>query len=208
MNIDSIIFDLDGTLWNTVEVVCKSWNTVLAKYPMITKVLEPKDVKGCMGLTLTEISKKLFSELDESFQIKLMKECIEIEQVYLKRYGGTLYPNLEETLNTLSKRYRLFIVSNCQDGYIQCFLNKYDLNRYFSDFECWGVTGLPKGENNRIIIERNNLKRPIYVGDTSKDAESAKAVNIPFVYARYGFGNVEEYDYAIDRFEEMLELEI
>ena len=37
---------------------------------------------------------------------------------------------------------------------------------YFEDFECAGNTGKPKGENNKLVIERNNLKSPVYVGDT------------------------------------------
>ena len=43
MNIDSIIFDLDGTLWNVVEGVCGVWKTVLSKYPKITKIVTPKE---------------------------------------------------------------------------------------------------------------------------------------------------------------------
>lgn len=208
INIDSIIFDLDGTLWNAIEGVCGAWKTVLAKYPDITKVVTPKDMEGCMGHPINEIGQKLFPGLDEDFQTKLMKECCEIEQVYLGEHGGMLFPKLEETLKKLSEKYKLFIVSNCQDGYIQCFFKAHKLNKYFTDFECSGVTGLSKGENNKIIIKRNELKSPIFVGDTDSDAESAKVAGIPFVYARYGFGNVKEYDYVIDSFEEILTLDI
>ena len=206
MNIDSIIFDLDGTLWNSIEGVCGVWKTILSKYPNITKVVTPKDMEGCMGLPLDKIGKKLFPYLDEEFQMKLMKECCETEQIYLGEHGGMLFPKLEEVLKKLSNYYKLFIVSNCQDGYIQCFFKAHKLNKYFTDFECSGVTGLSKGENNKIIMERNKLKNPIYVGDTNGDAESAKVAEIPFVYARYGFGNVEKYDYVIDNFEEILTL--
>ncbi|WP_416828805.1 HAD family hydrolase [Ectobacillus polymachus] len=208
MNIDSIIFDLDGTLWNVVEAVCGARKTILSKYPNITKVVTPKDIEECMGLQIHEVGKKLFPDLDEDFQMKLMKEFGETEQVYLGEHGGILYPKLEETLKNLSEKYKLFIVSNCQDGYIQCFFKAHKLNKYFSDFECAGVTGLSKGENNKIIMERNKLKSPIYVGDTNLDAESAIVADIPFVYARYGFGHVEEYDYVIDSFEEILTLEL
>ncbi|AFM41097.1 haloacid dehalogenase superfamily enzyme, subfamily IA [Desulfosporosinus acidiphilus SJ4] len=206
MSIDSIIFDLDGTLWNSIEGICEAWKTVLANYPNITKVITPEDMEGCMGLPMDEISKKLFPDLDKDFQSKLLEEFCEVEQLHLGEHGGVLFPKLEETLKKLSENYRLFIVSNCQDGYIQCFFKAHNLSKYFTDFECWGVTGLSKGENNKIIMKRNKLKKPIYVGDTNGDAESAKVAEIPFVYARYGFGNVEEYDYAIDRFEELLTL--
>jgi len=206
MNIDSIIFDLDGTLWNAIEGVCGAWKSILSKYPNIKRVVTPKDMEGCMGLQISEIGKKLFPDLDEDFQMKLMKECCETEQVYLGEHGGKLYPKLEETLKRLSEKHKLFIVSNCQNGYIQCFFKAHKLDKYFIDFECSGVTGLSKGENNKILMGRNNLKSSIYVGDTMGDAESAKVAEIPFIYARYGFGNVEEYDYVIDSFEEILNL--
>ncbi|MDR3602616.1 MAG: HAD family hydrolase [Desulfosporosinus sp.] len=206
MKIDSIIFDLDGTLWNSLEGICKAWKTILVNYPTDTKVVTPEDMQGCMGLPINEIGKRLFPDLDDEFQMKLLKEFCATEQVYLEEHGGILYPKLEETLKKLSEKQKLFIVSNCQDGYIQCFFKAHKLDKYFNDFECWGVTGLSKGENNKIIMERNNLKKPIYVGDTNGDAESANVVEIPFVYARYGFGNVEKYDYVIDSFEELLTL--
>ena len=208
MNIDSIIFDLDGTLWNAIEGVCGAWKSILSKYPNIKRVVTPKDMEGCMGLQISEIGKKLFPDLDEDFQMKLMKECCETEQVYLGEHGGKLYPKLEETLKKLSEKHKLFIVSNCQNGYIQCFFKAHKLDKYFIDFECSGVTGLSKGENNKILMGRNNLKSSIYVGDTMGDAESAKVAEIPFIYARYGFGNVEKYDYVIDSFEEILTLEL
>ncbi|EGW40235.1 hypothetical protein DOT_1880 [Desulfosporosinus sp. OT] len=71
-----------------------------------------------------------------------------------------------------------------------------------------GLTGLSKGETNKIIMARNDLKKPIYVGDTHGDAQSAKVAEVLFVYASYGFGEVEDYDYVIDRFEELLTLGI
>lgn len=204
MNYDSIIFDLDGTLWNPMEGVCGAWKIVLAQYPNIQKVVTLENMKGCMGLPINEIGKELFPDLDEKFQMKLMMEVCEAEQDYLREHGGILFPEVEGTLERLAGTYKLFIVSNCQDGYIQCFFKAHKLSKYFLDLECSGVTGLSKGDNIRIIIERNALKKPVYVGDTNGDALSAKEAGIPFVFARYGFGSAEEYDYGIDCFEELL----
>lgn len=208
MEIDSIIFDLDGTLWDSIAGICEAWQKVIANYPKITHAVTPEDMQGCMGLPMDEIGKKLFPELDEVMLGKLMNEFCATEQVHLEEHGGMLYPKLEETLEKLAKKYKLFIVSNCQDGYIQAFFKAHSLNKYFSDFECWGVTGLSKGETNKLIMARNALKKPLYVGDTHGDAQSAKVAGIQFVYARYGFGEVEDYDYVIDRFEELLTLGI
>lgn len=207
MNIDSIGFDLDGTLWDAIEGVCGAWKEVLAKHPDINKkIVTVEEMKGCMGLIINDIGKKLFPDLDEAMQMQLMREVCENEQIYLGEHGGTLFPKVEGILKTLSEKYKLFIVSNCQDGYIQCFFKAHKLDKYFIDFECSGATGLTKGENIKLVMERNDLKNSIYVGDTNSDLEGAKVAGIKFVYARYGFGNVDEYNYVIDKVEDILNI--
>ena len=203
MNIDSIIFDLDGTLWDSIEEISKTWSLVLSKYDYERKEVTVEDLQICMGKQLDEIGEILLPKLSIELRRKIMHECCTLENEYLGNYGGKLYENVEETLKELSKKYKLFIVSNCQDGYIECFFKAHKLDKYFTDYECPGRTGLSKGENNKLIIERNNLKNPVYVGDTEGDAESAKAAGIPFVFAKYGFGNVKEYQYAINKFEDL-----
>jgi phosphoglycolate phosphatase len=80
------------------------------------------------------------------------------------------------------------------------------LGSYFLDFENPGRTGLSKGENIKLIMERNQLQHPAYVGDTDGDRKAAAFAGLPFVFARYGFGQTETYNYAIDRFVQLLDL--
>ena len=161
-----------------------------------------------MGLQMEEIAAKLFPQLDKKMQLKLLKECCDFENVYLADHGATLYPKLEDTIAKLAQSHKLFIVSNCQDGYIQSFFTAHNLKKYFVDFESAGKTGLSKGENNKLIMERNQLKSAIYVGDTLGDANSAVDANIPFIFARYGFGDVDKYDYVIDDFSKLLDIKL
>ena len=204
---DGIIFDLDGTLWDATEVICKTWNIILKSYSGVRN--EPiivSELEGCMGLQLDEIGKRLFKNVNAKLRKELMDKCCDLECVYLAKDGGNLFPNVEKTLKTLSEKYKLFIVSNCQCGYIESFYEGHNLEKYFTDKLSAGETGLSKGENNKIIIERNNLKNPIYVGDTQGDKQSAIDAGIPFVYAEYGFGSVNGYDYKIEKFEDLVKL--
>ncbi|MCQ2968813.1 MAG: HAD family hydrolase [Clostridium sp.] len=207
MKIDSIIFDLDGTLWNSIEGVSKTWSFVLKKYDYEKKEVTVEDLYNCMGKQIDEIGEILFPNLNSKVRKSLMNECCALENKYLGEHGGILYDKVEETLKKLSEKYKLFIVSNCQDGYIECFFKAHKLDKYFTDYEHPGRTGLSKGENNKLIIERNNLKNPVYVGDTKGDAESARIAGIPFVFAKYGFGKVEEYKYEINKFDDLLTIE-
>ncbi len=201
--IDSILFDLDGTLWDSTEIVAEAWNEVLAKEPKIDLTLTAGDLKKLFGRPLPVIASMLFTELPEKEQLDLMDRCCHQEHIALSQKCGILFPELENTLKILQKKYKLFIVSNCEAGYIETFLEASGLASYFTDFECPGNSGLSKGENNKLVIERNHLKSPIYLGDTQGDADAAAYAGIPFIFAKYGFGSVDNYKYSINTFAEL-----
>lgn len=206
MKFDGIIFDLDGTLWDSAEGICGTWSEVIGEYPEVNSIVTVDKLHACMGLPLDEIGRRLFPDLDAALQKELMEKCCARENKYLSVHGGVLYPDLENILKKLSQKYKLFIVSNCQMGYIESFFTAHGLGKYFTDTECYGATGMSKGENNKLVIARNSLKKAVYVGDTQGDANSAAAAEIPFIYAEYGFGSVEKYDYVIHSIGEILDI--
>ncbi len=206
-NIEAIIFDLDGTMWNALDGIHKTWNQVVANHPEYRK--EPitfEELEGCLGLPMTDIAARLFPGTTAEQQQTLMDECCKVENAYLSEHGGILYPALEETLLELKKSYRLFVVSNCQQGYIESFIKAHKLAKCFDDIECWGNNLFPKGENNKLIMERNHVTRAVYVGDTAGDEESARVAGIPFIYAEYGFGEAKAPDYRLAAFADLPEL--
>lgn len=202
MNKFSIIFDLDGTLWDSTETVAIAWKNIL-KNELKDFDFSEKDIQKVTGMTTKEIADTLFSNLDEEEKSNIMSKCLEEENKMIKAIGAFLYDNVLEDLETLSKEYDLFIVSNCQKGYIESFLNYYKINYLFKDIECHGNRGLSKSENIKSVIERNKIGKCVYVGDTQCDCNSARDNAIPFIYASYGFGNVLDYDYVINNFSEL-----
>lgn len=193
---DGLIFDLDGTLWDASEPICASWNEVLRTYRHIQRgPLTRQELMSYMGRTMDEIAASILPDEPEAFRLSVMQEMCRHENQYLALHGGTLFDGLEETLAVLCKRYKIFIVSNCQDGYIETFIKAHRMEAYIQDTECWGRTKLPKSESNRILMERNRLGNPVYIGDTQGDADAAKGAGIPFIWAAYGFGIVKYPDY-------------
>ena len=188
-----LIFDLDGTLWDSAENVAVSWNMIFQKEDPSLPLLTADDIHGVMGLTMREIQDVLQPGLVSERRDEVFAKCNRFEVEYLLEHGGTLYPSLRETLEILhAQGYPMAIVSNCQCGYINAFLKSSGVAALFQDFEEWERTGLPKGENIRLVMERNHAARAIYIGDTRKDQEAAQLAGIPFIHAAYGFGAVSE----------------
>lgn len=185
-----IIFDMDGTLWNSAREVALAWNQVITKKGM--KPLTDQDLARVMGLPMDKLARALFPEMEAQASYDLMDACVMVENDYLEIHGATLYPGVEETLRALRHNYPLYIVSNCQCGYIEAFLAHYGFGELFSDIQCYGVNKKQKGENIRIVAERNGLDRAIYVGDIEGDYHATVEAGGLFVHAAYGFGTLPE----------------
>ena len=74
-----IIFDMDGTLWDSTDVVAKSWTDAVKEWGLPDKIITPDDMRGVMGLTMDRIAMALFSEIKDEEQIKLLDYCCKIE---------------------------------------------------------------------------------------------------------------------------------
>ena len=188
--LDSIIFDLDGTLWDSTATVAKAWQGAIEQVDFVQGTVTQADVQSITGMPYDAIFLKLFPYLTTEQLSTLKSICSKDELLYMQTYGGTLYAGLEETLQYLQAKYKLFIVSNCQRGYIEAFLTRHNMQPYFIDHECYGSRELPKAENVKEIIRRNKLQAPVYIGDTGGDYEASYKNNIPFIFANYGFGFV------------------
>lgn len=198
-----IIFDMDGTLWDSAEKVAKCWSEVVAKKYTDYKTITTEDIQRVMGKTMDKLAEALFPELPEEERMQLLEECCTEENEYLRENGGILYPDLENTLKSLQKNYHLYIVSNCQSGYIEAFLEYYGFEHYFDDIECYGNNGLKKGDNIRKIVERNELLDAVYVGDIQGDYEASMEAGVKFIHAAYGFGKMEQKVPAIQSLSEL-----
>ena len=186
-----IILDLDGTLWDSSYQVMEAWNERLSMIPYDKHRMTHPFMCSLMGKPMDEIAYAFFPDEPKETALHLLDLCMDHENGYIREHGGKLYDKVLETLAELNERYGVYIVSNCQDGYIQAFLEYFDAGRYISDFESFGVTGLQKEDNIKLIMERNGLKGALYAGDTAGDMNSTLLAGIPFVWASYGFGEVD-----------------
>lgn len=199
---DSILFDLDGTLWDAVPEVAKSWTLGLRQLGIDRPPITAEELFPCMGLLLPDIVDRLVPGLDPDGQNRVIAHCCKVENEYLAQHGAALYPGEEKVLAALSQKYPLFVVSNCEKGYIEAYFAGTGMGKYFTGFESAGNTGLTKAENIALVTNRHGLKKPVYVGDTALDHKSSSQAGVPFIFAAYGFGRVENVP-AIQSLEEL-----
>lgn len=205
--IDGLILDVDGTLWDSTPIVAGAWTRAAHECGFPDYVVTADMLKGLFGKTMTAIAESMFPQEPPRTREKIMALCCRYEQEALEQDECHIcYPGVIPVIQRLSEKVPVFIVSNCQAGYIELFLEKTGLGSYVADFECFGNNGKNKWENISLVVERNHLVHPVYVGDTQGDCDAAKAAGVPFVFAAYGFGQADSKAGVIKEFGELLTL--
>lgn len=196
---DSIIFDMDGTLWDAVDTYAESWNIVF-KQLKIDRTIEREELAKMVGWEGKKVWKAIMPDYDEDKQQEIYAKVNDVRKVLLPQKGGVLYDGVKEGLKQLSGKYQLFIVSNCARGIIKLFIDWAGINELIIDEIAYGTNFMPKHHNIKQLIDRHNLKDPLYVGDTEGDGEQSRLAGIPFVFVSYGFGATDEHDIRFDNF--------
>lgn len=200
----SLIFDIDGTLWDTRAIVARGYNVELERMGRPDKCLTAETLTALFGKTAREIADVIFSDYPAGERLGLILRCMETERVVLRDDPCQVgYEGVGETLLALKEEYRLFLVSNCECGYPEIMMEKLGLRGIFADHLCHGDTGLPKGDTIRILMERNAVTDAVYIGDTQGDCDASRVAGIPFVFCAYGFGSPDRWDARIEQFREL-----
>ncbi len=201
---DGIIFDMDGTIWDNTPVFAPAWKRAAAECGYDVD-FTPDILKGLFGKTMTDIADACIPDPDPDKRYKALHLCEQYEMEDLEIADQeTIYPGLRETIDSLSRRVKLYIVSNCQQGYIETFLDRYNMRSYFTDFICYGDNGLGKADNVKGLVEKNAISHPVYLGDIQSDRDACREAGVDFIWAAYGYGHsVDSYIAKIDDIREL-----
>ena len=199
MTFESLIFDIDGTLWDSRALVAEGYNIQLRKEGLERLCVSAETLKPLFGKVMTEIADILFASIPAPERYGLMARCMDRENRYLEENECRIgYPGVKPTLEALAKKHRLFIVSNSQRGYPELCIGKLGLKPYITGHLCFGDTGTDKGTTIRILMEKYAISSAAYVGDTEGDRQAAEKAGIDFLWAAYGFGKVTSYTEKLD----------
>ena len=204
---EALIFDIDGTLWDSTELVAKGYNLQMEKEGYGRYAVTGAYLKTLFGKTAKEIADILFPHIPVPDRYALFARCEESENRLLRadpcRIG---YPGVRQTMETLSKKYRLFIVSNSQSGYPQLVMEKMGLTPFLSCHLCHGDTGTHKGLTLQKLMQDHGIADAVYIGDTQGDRDASVFAGLPFVFCAYGFGQPDGWDYRIEQFSDLTEI--
>lgn len=196
---DSLIFDMDGTLWDAVETYTLAWNLFFEKHLMDQR-LKKSDLDKLMGMEEAKFLEKVLPGISADKRSSRYQEVVEIQYDLIDKIGGKIYEGVLEYLPSLSKKYSLFIVSNCPKYTIRHFMKYAKIEPYIRDSVSHGQNYKTKHENIRFLVDAYNLKAPVYIGDTKSDMEQSGRAGLPFIFMNYGFGNCSDFHKRFDSF--------
>ena len=201
---DSIIFDMDGTLWDAVDTYTESWNIVFGDLG-IDKTVDRDELAKMVGWE----GKKVWNAIMPGYSVEKQEEIYakvnDVRKVLLPQKGGVLYDGVKEGLAQLATQYQLYIVSNCAKGIIRLFIDWAGIDEHIIDEIAYGINYMPKHHNIKLPIDKHHLKNPVYVGDTEGDGQQSRLAGLPFVFVSYGFGATDDHDVRFDSFTEFTE---
>ena len=189
MKLETLIFDIDGTLWDSRALVAEGYNIQLRSEGLDHLCVDAEILRPLFGKTMTEIADVILAPIPVPERYALMERCMDRENRYLAENECRIgYEGVRETLEALHQEYRLFIVSNAQCGYPELCMEKLGIGHLFEGHLCYGDTGTEKGETILELMRRHHIEQAAYIGDTQGDYEATQVAGIPFIWAAYGFG--------------------
>ena len=200
-----IIFDMDGTLWDTVDSSYEAAKRVADKYDEVKDISRETIQKG-MGSSRVENGFNFMPYLEPDKRDFYMGKINDEVMKVIEEKGANIYDGVVDTIKELSKEYKLGIITNNNDKYVELFINFAELNGFFVDYLGTSGRDMSKTDAIRLMCERNNEPHSYYVGDIKKDKLACSAAGQTFIHARYGFDPNLECEYHIDSFSELKDL--
>lgn len=193
---------MDGTLWDNVHTYVLAWNAAFEKQGHDVTVTR-ESLMRLMGKEARELLNAIIPDASIDDQDILFDDVIVQYNRLVPTMEPIIYPGVYEGLGKLYTKYKLLLLSNCEEGGLVNFMNHTKTTHLFLDYMEHGQNNMPKSHNINLLRERNNLKNPVYIGDTDGDRRESALAGVPFVFVTYGFGETDKYDIQFNSFEEL-----
>ena len=201
-----IIFDFDGTLADTIDILLSITNRLSAEFGFKSATKEElaqlSNLNSWQILQYSGISIFKFPLLIRRLKAELHSELPQIQ----------LFPGIKEVLLELKKRgFQLGIITSNSRENVLGALEKNGLQDTFTFIYSGSTFGKHKVINKWLRIENIHTEKVVYVGDEIRDIDAAKKTGIKVIAVGWGFNSpqalaAQNPDFLIERPQELIEI--
>lgn len=195
MRYRGVIFDLDGTLLDTIEDITIALNLVMARHGFRQFTIE--ECKKMVGDGMEVLVKRAVPEIADNEQaIRKLIQDYRMEYARIWRNHSRPYPGIQETLSRLQAAgVKMAVLSNKSHEFTELMTR--ELLPYSFDVIFGARPGIPVKPDPTpalLVLEQLNLKpiEVVYVGDTCVDMETAVRSGCFPAGALWGFREATE----------------
>lgn len=191
--VETVVFDMDGTILNTIDDIAGAVNYILKKYELPLRTVE--EVKGFVGNGLKRTLLLSVPEgTGEEFVDSIFDEFTEYykshSNIYTKPYDGIV-----DTLKELKRRgYKLAVVSNKRHEAVVKLCDTF-YSGLFDEMlgETEGINRKPAPDMVNLVLDRlkSDKSHSVYVGDSDVDIKTANNSGLNGIYVSWGFRTKE-----------------
>jgi len=212
-SLELILFDLDGTLYKSTEILPRSYREGIEKFlttqNIDCEVPSRQQILNEIGNPAHEIYENLFPELDSSQREQLSQQIVDELTKLIRQDNGSLIADVPEVLGQLQNHYPLGLVTNARIDYLEAVVETYQLGQYFSRMKCIEmVESNKKARLVRDMLEEFGVsaRQTVLIGDRKSDYEAANETGTGFIGCEFGYSTGEEFLDAetIHQFRELL----
>ena len=209
----AMIFDMDGTLFQTdliLEPALEATFDVLRLNHLWEGKTPIEQYRVIMGVPLPVVWETLCP--NHSLDIRRNSNKIFQQKLIelIKAQKDALYEEVEDTLDTLSQKYPIFIASNGEVEYLQAIVETYHLDRFIrGTYSIQQIATGNKSDLVKLVKETNKIEEGYVVGDRSSDINAAKDNALIAIGVKFDFAQEEELkqaDYVVNHFKEILDI--
>ena len=209
-----LVFDYDGTLHNTARLYGSAFRRVYdglaAQGHVPGRYYSDEEMSVWLGVNGPEMWRRFQPDLPEDIRFRA-SAAVGREMIRgIAEGNAQLYPGVPETLDELrNSGWRMLILSNSREAYIQAHRREFGLDRWFEGYFCAESFGfIPKEDIFPKLRDTFPDDRYIIVGDREPDSRLGKVHGLPTIGCAFGFGSKEEldgFDCVISAFSELPE---
>lgn len=183
-----IVFDIDGTLFDTIDGIVSALNRIIGVYG--GNYIDDYSKKEYVGPAIAD---SLVHK--QGYDKNMAKHATEeYRKIYINEYIklSKPYPGICEVLMYLKKEgYVLAIATMKTQNQTDELINIFDIRHYFDTIKCASSDGtITKYDMLLNIKEEFEADEYVMVGDTNGDKIAAEQSGYTFIYAEYGYGDV------------------